>query len=725
MPDSGGVSFVREYSKAGLRDALLALLAGLIAFWTRMTRFSEIFVGDTALPLGADSAYHLHRMRWFAEGNERILFDSWLNWPEGTISLWAPGFDTLGALWAELFSFLPTEAALVYLPPALAFVSAGVIVLAARRLVPDRPEVAFIAGVFFAVMPQAIEIGRLGRNDHHVAEALGVGLLILWGTKKDTYEDAFVTRVAYELGGAVLMCGFVWVFSGAIVFVGGASFALLIRRWSAGVGRAQPILGSGFLGLILAGCLLLGVFGALVREHGHVLDYRYPSLLHGSLLVLAGIGAWCALRIQLHGWHGSTCVYPRDLVVTLSAGVLGLVLAVLILGEFFRGAREFLGTQDAYLASISEMQPLLLGPLWQLGSWSTAYDMWGAFAYIILPSFLVLLLSKRLKVDGAYLFFVLFATILVALAFNQNRFGRGAVGGIALVSAIAISELTARLSAHRGVLAMILGGAIIAEPRLSSRLMPPLRPISSLAEVSLMIRRPLSPLVKGQKSGVLARWDEGFEVLYIARRPILSSGFGPFTYDKAYALEQAAWRGSIEDFEALVLQRDLGFVISGVRSFLKLRGPQGEKVLVGDGSGRGLLSRTYRERFPMSALAVGGSGYAEANFRHIPFLKPVAVSSKVIERTHGDLPERFAFKVVLGAVVTGTVAPGQRVKAQSKFELGGREFDYFGWAEADSEGRFLLRWPIAGLLVLEGIRTATLGITEDMIHEGLNQRVVF
>ena len=110
------------------------------AVWVRLTSLRHVLVGDEVMPMGGDSAYHLHRAMQTAEGFPRVpVHDPLMNWPDGGPCHWAPGFDFLLALPAALTGSTGTSAAVLAagVPVILGLPLLIVAILLGRRLLPD------------------------------------------------------------------------------------------------------------------------------------------------------------------------------------------------------------------------------------------------------------------------------------------------------------------------------------------------------------------------------------------------------------------------------------------------------------------------------------------------------------------------------------------------------------------------------------------------------------
>lgn len=677
-----------------------AVLVLVVAAWARLARYPDIFQLKGGRPVGGDSAFHLHNMRRILETGSLPPWEPMMAWPEGTLSLWAPGFDWLGASFARGAFFVEAEVALLFFPVALALLATAVLMGVTLRLRPDRPGVALAAGLLFALLPQSVAVGMLGRSDHHVLEALQGAVLLLFLARTNFTPTSTVVLAA-------VLFGFLWCFNGGIVQVALFGMALALRVLLGGRGQGE------WAAFLSAGVALAGVFPTYASAHGSWLGYAHPSWLQPLALGLGGLGL-LGLESAKDGFRSTSS--RRWLLPGLCLG--GSAVLLVVLGaELLTGAKQFLGSSGNYLATNSELQSILRDGL--------LYRYWGAAGYALAPAAVVSLLWPARTESFAWprhLSVHLFLMGLVLLAVNQNRFGRTAVVAVAVLTALGLGRLSDRFGPRRGLVMVLLTAVLLADPRLSSRLMPELRGVPAIHELSAALPRLDAPIQKGERQGVLAQWEDGFTVLHRTRRPILSSGFGPFTADDGYALEQGAWLGGLSDLEGLMEARDLGYVITGYRTFRPLSSPHGSPL-----TQRGQLVLPYVSAHPASSLILGGGGSARHRLPHVPFLRPIVASSKRLPGTQGtlrgpagaEIPEAWAYEWVPGVVLEGRTRPLGVVLAQVIYRLGQDVLPYEAWTEAGGDGHFSLRLPVHGPVQVqtEGWKVA-LEVTPDNVRAG-------
>jgi dolichyl-phosphooligosaccharide-protein glycotransferase len=242
------------------RRALLGLGIGIAASVAvgvalRLHTRDEVRIASRVRPFDSDSAYHLRRARFAAKEFPRtILFDPWMNFPEGGIPIWPPLYDVALSLPARMAGgarpfaeTVPAGAAGV--PVALA---AGAIVLAAllgKRLHGGPAGVA--AAAFLAVCPGHILWTQYGHVDQHAAESFcGLLALVLFVASRenpDSPRNALRETVA---GLALALAVLTW--QGGIYW--GAIFALALF--------VEAL--SGSRSVIRAAALTLGLPAAIV-----------------------------------------------------------------------------------------------------------------------------------------------------------------------------------------------------------------------------------------------------------------------------------------------------------------------------------------------------------------------------------------------------------------------------------------------------------------------------
>jgi hypothetical protein len=697
------------WSRAGI--ALIYLAVAAVAVWARMHESGIVFVDDQVLPQDGDSAYHLRRMVSLAlEPRYPGLFDPLTNWPNGSPSMWAPGFDWLGAAFIRLLGAgsSPIEAAraAALLPVVLGATTTLLVMWVARRLVPSRTVVSAAAGFIFALTPVCIDVGMVGRTDHHTGEQLCVILLVAWALAlvRSDPEPSARRRVGLELVGALLLAASLWLQSIALVPVALVAVVAFAAAWWGGpdgtASRPGSPVGTGAPAFLLAATILAGLFAPAVAEHGRRMSYSYPSYFQPLFLL------WCGLAVlaatQSHRLTYSKLHPGRRLAVSagLAAAAAGaLLLVVPDLARSLRGGVvDYLAVGDRWLAANVELRaPFALFPArtqWIDVLLGTA----GWVAPVTLPAAIWLLRRDR----RAASVIALVTAALTLLALTQARWVRPFAIVLVLCTAIAW-EATATAIAGRlrsqgrraGRLAyglVMLAGVGVVLVREGHYLGEPsqLPASASVHGAAIYLRHHGKEPSAGNHAGVLAEWSSGYQILAVSGRPILAGGFGPFAEEDGFELEQRAWYGSQDDLWKLMQERDLGYVVAGWDSFQRLPF-EGQAAL---DLGAGAPNPAFYRSVPLAPLVTAGSAIPELDVPHLERLCPVYASPIVLRDFAFPLPRLWVYELVPGAVLEGRAAPHSRVVAEMPLHVGASDVPYAAYADVGAEGTFALRFPV-------------------------------
>jgi len=717
------------------------LIAGLgvlvMGALARLSNWHRIVVDGEVLPMGGDEAYHLWRIVRMVRGDD-AAFDPMINWPHGAVSLWSPGFDWLGAAWVGLLgadgdTFSIARAACLF-PVVLGLAGILATMLVTRFLAGSRSGAPVLAaGIVIALMPRCISLGRMGRVDHHVAELLFVLLLIAWTlVAPDARRAASSSRLAilYEVSGGILLAGGVWTMSVGLIYAGLAAFVLLVlapRRTTAGLAVVPTISGSGGPAFLLGGALLAALYAPLVAEHGHAVSYVFPSYFQPALFLVAGIALLAAGLVESRARTGpSEASALRVLAIRVGAGLGAAGACLALLGvmspdttqALLDGVTQYLATRDPWLATIVEIQPLLS---LHDHPWNAPSRTWGPFGYA-LPVVAILGLRQAWRVSPVRApRLAVWAAFLLLLALMQSRWSRAAVAIVAPLAGLALMSLGGLLEralAKRGITpwtrrfvtgALVVVSALTAsswitiEPLFAVR--PP-RPIGAVHLAARHLREHARAPEPGNRSGVLVRWDIAQTVLFVANRPIVSGGFGPFTGEDGFRAERRAWLGTPTELWDVLEERDLGYVVAGAGSFDgPVPGPRGERPFRRGDDGRGTLDPQYFKGVQLSPMILGGSAIPELGVRHLEHLMPRFASPEFSSAVDFPVPRFWVFEHVAGAELVGTAAPSTRVVVEVNLKHAAGIVPYRAFTDSDERGHYRLRIPLPTGLSIDQFST--------------------
>ncbi len=302
--------------REGLTCLALAVIL-LSAFSVRTMPFVDgIFAGDTVIFCDTDPYYHMRRVEHLLTHDFQLIeFDYYLNYPEGGVSFWPPGFEMLLALCIRVFSGGATERAVIepivcWLPPLLGALTAIPVWAAARRLF--GPVAGVVAALIVAFIPGHIVYSQVGKVDQHVAEGFTAMLLYAWFFRLMATQHDNHRRWMMPLAGGF----FVWL---AYVMWSGATLYLV------------PLFAA-------AGILLLLVpstrFAVYVRE---------------STLFSLSAFMWM-LYPCLTSWWGRQWLFAHDALSLLQLVFLGI--ATLFFSGLWLLSGSWRGLQPAQLAAM-------------------------------------------------------------------------------------------------------------------------------------------------------------------------------------------------------------------------------------------------------------------------------------------------------------------------------------------------------------------------------------
>jgi asparagine N-glycosylation enzyme membrane subunit Stt3 len=675
-----------------------------LAAWARLSSIPKVFVEGEILPQGGDSAYHLRRTLLTAADWPRVpVHDPLMNWPDGGPCHWAPGLDLLAATAIRALGLDPSSTAASTLA-MLVPVALGLLVVAAcwelaRRLVPDGPGSTFVpvaAAVVVALLPQAEATGRVGRLDHHVAEVLCMTLLGVW-VLAAARPRAEPRPWAWEVAGAATLLGGLVFFAGSVLYAAIATVMMgvvIVLRSRAG--EPGNLVGSGAPAFVLAalGCAL--VYGEPVDA---TFSYVFPSRLQPVLLLTAAAALGLA-RLLLEATSRRRAIGG---VLALFA-VLAMVPAV---GhEVMAGLVGWLGRQDPWLASIHEFQPMLLGGPLDPAAWGEVRRLLalpGLLGVILIPLGLREAIRLDRRLGGLFAGWTL---VMLALTLWQLRFGRLFTVNLAVCTALALWGLSSRVGDRRSSVAALLLLALIgASPNLRKPLtIPPVRSLAPLEEAAVAMRL-RGPVVPGTGAGVFVPWDMGHFVLQIAHRPVVATGFGTYLDEAGFSETAAAPRGTEAQLVSWMERRDLGYVIAGGATLLRVRDSRGRGPLMAGADGLGRLDPETLRELPLGNLLVGGSGVPGV-VPHLERLRPVFASTATIGRAAMPLPVLWTYELVEGRVLRGSGPPGATVGVRLDLEVRGAVLPWMATGTVGDDGAWTIRVPLEPGADYGSVRTA-------------------
>jgi len=645
-----------------------------------------------------------------------------------------------------------------FLPPVTAMLTVVPVYLLARRL--GGETTGKIAAFFAVVMPGQVTYSLIGSGDHHTAEVLLLVLYYLFLLKEsDTSPGRVWTAKSFPWSGLFLGIA-ILVWQGSVVFAtvsaGSLSLWLLVRSLrgeaveeSGALVRSFSASTAAAILIVSAGRLVFPSETAQTRFDFGFFSWFQPVYL---LVLLLAVGSLYGVLYGMERNRERRVISRRVLLLTVAAllavPVASIPLAPDFWGNILRGVQFILKKND-YLKSINEFQPLFSGSIWP-GAVTLRFllDML-YFGSFFLPPVMAArnaVFAWRRK-EGEYpaVFFLLWTVCFWLLTLEQKRWGNAYSANMAIgigmffsllleknrsvQSAIRDFREWRREKASDSTGAMAPPAGFLSRIFLYSRKTPwvgslllfvvflapyyyfvkelyvaPARPITPDIYNSLIWLRentpptstPWNPRTKPEY-GVLAEWDLGHWIQYIAERPTVVNNFG---YQlRGNGLEdwlRFEFAATEDEAVAICRKRGVRYIFAMDTFYLMETLPK----LIGIDFEKEYHSSKPYGHIPMPAekfyRRVAGRMYYFDGSRtqygeglsHFRLVFESKNPSGFPHQPEGT-KEVKVYEVVNGARIRGLARPGERVVIACRLVTNfDRQFDYETVAVCDDRGRF-------------------------------------
>jgi dolichyl-diphosphooligosaccharide--protein glycosyltransferase len=688
--------------------ALLGLFG--VAFVLRASGFEWVFTdGDTVVFAPGDAQYHVRRSLYAWLNLPRVLlWDSYINYPEGAAISWPPLFDFTVAALARMFAGDETSFQVVaaWVPPVVGSLIVFPVYGIGRQL--GSPGVGLGAAALIAAFPMSVTYSRVGQLDHHCAVAL-VGAWLLLISVRLVGQTAPVLRVGVAL--ALARAAMMLTWHGSLLYLGVLEATLWLHAALAGRRVVYAVqAGSAMAALALVAPLvwlfpepLGGPYSAIALSRLHVLAMLAVSLVAGGLWWLEG-------RAKA-GQAPRTAKYRLVWTAALGLGVGSALLLLPGPREGIEPAIRFLTMTDGVGFRTGEQLPLFsIGgrpvgrPVW---------EVWGLFAYAIPLAPVAVLLSVPREKRAAAWVVAAWCAVFGLLSIVQRRYGNDFGPAAAVAFALALAEGGRRVAVRlwaRPRLGPVLAwglGLILLAPPIWIQTLPRAkssakalrggyagRDLAQATMAGTLTRfmeqvRSATPETSGYfdvsripEYGIVADPNLGHALQNVARRPTPTDPFWAFigqeNWDKAYRLLHARSEARALDLAEQLRARYV-VTTSGAD-------PSTLEGWLHHGDALASPGWAYGERFRL---------VTEAPQRGVPLAAIFRVRSRAERLDPGSSPYKL-FEIVNGAVLEISAAPGRRVSATLSLETPtGRSLSYEASEVADANGLARLRVPYA------------------------------
>jgi len=652
-------------------SAIFVLALSIRAVW-----WPRIFTESGVVPPhGADEFLHLRRI-WYSVVHfpELLEFDAYGNHPIGGEIITPPGFDLAVAALARLLVGAQDQGAVemvaAWVPAVLGALAAVTAFALASRIFGFGAGV--VSGVLLALLPAHYYSSQVGYVDHHVAVSLLSALLALGAIaaqSKPAGRSWPVLAAALGLGAAAILL----VSPGALLHLAlfqGLAFIWMLQARGVGgaISRAWHLT---FVQGLAAIALAPYALGLEWKQYGAwsplVLCNFQPAWLAATAFACAALALlWSRTR-----WGSDA---KRRWLAATALAALALVAAIGAIPEFpasiDQAASWFTEEEENYLSGNAEIQPLFA----KAGNsdYSENPDAPTHLTRLIyvypLALFWLFVSALRGRRPDRWLVFAWGAAFYVAVL-SQLRFLNSfslpfaiAMGGALAAAAadlrrrLAQRQKSVRIAAFCGLLGLgvftALPSASFYSPRLARWWQPSETHDLPRRYVRSMVYRTVanwlkenSPTTAGYldgartpEYGVLAAWDMGHLLRYIAERPQVQDNFGIY--------------GGREGFEAArryFAARDEGEARS-ILTQLGVRYVLVDRSLFGQGA-NSIARQLYVQR--------GSAG--EPSRLDLPPFEHHRLAMETSPRQPA-VPHVMLYEIVRGARVEGRARPGSRVQ---------------------------------------------------------------
>jgi dolichyl-diphosphooligosaccharide--protein glycosyltransferase len=708
------------------------VLAGLIAVFIfgvvlRLIPWENFITRDGVYLLEADNYEHLRKVTvvlnnfpWFPS------YDYYMGYPVGTANITNPFFDlVLAFIVRTLLVFndglYAVDKLVAVLPPFIGMLAVLPFFLWVRESFGSRR--ALVAALILILMPAHIYTTMVGRPDNELAEPLAAAILFfLYALSLRRLSGGGGLR-GYLIPALTGLAAFVSIlfWRGAVLWwavIGAHTFLMMVSS------RKEHWRGFWKNGVVIFGAAAVSSLVYCLIDPFNVrpgFNFNTVSWFHLIVAVLTAAGLWATALFLREREKGRS--FRISLLYGAGLMVASLIIFASIAPGFFRGIFE--GTQvvgggNVWTKTIAQYRPLLTD---DAGRFSLSSPLRASTAFLFLAPFVLIALSlpKRLKNSGpAYSFFVLSGWALLLLSLVNGRYENVFTLTIAACGGVFLASIYKLVKGRLGAITGALAGGVIAVVA-AVILLYPSAPFYKGLTISqpFLIKGDLEDTLYWMKSatpetshflepwkkpeyGVMARWEFGGWIEYMAQRPSVATVYGMETHGLA---ESAAFFLATDEKEFLdIIDRNnvryfiLSKTLGALPEYAEILGrdPSGYLVTKPDETGR-LVWETGEKFFKLVQTGLymmdGQSAEAPIPFKGVGGVRLVyeSPSASDVRGFAGEIKQFKVFERVKGARLVGRARPGEKVVLAGTIVTNqSRAFQTIRETFADSTGRFVI-----------------------------------
>lgn len=732
-------------------------LVFILALLFRFASIDSVFSGNEIIFPGFDGYYHLRLITYSVQNFPGFLWsDTYVNYPIGYNVGWMPFYDLAVAFITSLFTFgSPTihniETIAAIFPAVLGAITVIPIFFIGKELRDAR--LGILSALLFAIMPAHLAVSRFGLIDHHVAEVFLFTMIFLFLTLSIKDNKKINLIFAGTAGSFIGILVFTW--SAAHIYIAVFSLFFIILygvNLYKGIPSNKIILTgavTGFTALFISVILYIFHWIPLYQVAGVV------AFL--SLATVPGIISNAMQKKKIH-W----LIYPAVIVI-IAIFMLGIITFFPAQFGIFDEAINYL-TRENIVGTIAETRPFaddyfsFISTLY----FSTPFGFALIFAFIGLLYYILSELGSKFAPEK--LLFLISALAMILLTLQQVRFSYLSSIFVAILAAYFIYRMifeenfvyNTRSIASLCFLILIVGAPTAYQAYAISK-EPPI--IAGDWRDSLIWLKNNTPATsyydapdKNPEYSVMAWWDYGNWIEYVAQRPVVANNFqaGVDIAARYFSADSEKIANNILDQRRaryVIVDDETGF---GYRDFVYGKFKQ---VIELAGKNRSNYAYTFDVPGPNYATRVNllNDNYYNTLYARLYLLDGSSIDNPLKVRDEGLSHYRLVyesntegsnkigikkikiFEYVPGAKITGVTSPytGLEISVPVRTNTN-RTFNYTSKGVSDANGNFTLVAPYAtegttyvtrplnkyNLLIHDQVVKST-GVSNQQILEGL------
>lgn len=711
-PDSG--------KNANKLTYFLLLLIFILALLFRFVSFNTVFSGNRIVFPGFDGYYHLRLITYSVQNFPGFLWsDSYVNYPIGYNVGWMPFYDLGIAFITRLLSFgSPTihtiETIAAIFPAVLGAITVIPIFFIGKELRDAR--LGLLSAFLFAIMPAHMAVSRFGLVDHHVAEVFLFTMIFLFLTLSIKENKKINLIFAATAGLFIGILVFTW--SAAHIYIAIFSVFFILQY---GVNLYKGVPSNK---LILTGAIT-GFTALSISVLLHIFQWIPLYQVAGvvAFLSMATVPGILSDAIQKKSIHW--LAYPGA-IITIAILITGIIMLFPQQFGIFDEAINYF-TRENIVGTIAETRPFAEDYFSFITTlyFSAPFGFALIFAFIGLIYYIISELGSRFA--PGKLLFLICAVAIILLTLQQVRFSYLSSIFVAILAAYFIYRMifeenfvyNTRSIASLGFLILLIGAPTAYQAYAISR-EPPI--IAGDWWDSLIWLKNNTPTtsyyddpVNSPEYSVMAWWDYGNWIEYVAQRPVVANNFQQGV--DAAALYFSADSEKVAN--AILDQRKTKYVIVddetgfGYKDFV-----YGKYMQVIELAGKNMSDYVYSIDIPApnsaTRISLLNNNYYSTIYARLYLLDGSSIENPLKSRDEGLSHYRLAyesntegsnkigikkikiFEYVPGAKITGVTSPDAGIEISVPVSTNtNRTFDYITRTISDANGNFTMVVPYA------------------------------